>query len=300
MLTDTDRISFQDKYARDYKLLSQQTKARLIDICDTMPDAVDARYFWFDYLGKVAPREKSGFGGPTPNMNPQHSRVRGNVVPYEWGGSFDEAQLRTLVADPRSKHKLAAAAGFARKQDSVIITAALGTRVSYNSDGTTSNNSLPAAQLIAHGSAGMTFDKVRGAKRLLDAAEVLENTPGGKYVMAYSAAQAWDLLAEAKATSRDYVGAAEALVAGELKGMWMGFEWRRTELLPVDGSSRRRCFATCTGGIGLFSELEPRVNIGKDPSASFIERMMLDQNLGATRTEDAKVVEVPCVETAVV
>ncbi|WP_428668041.1 phage capsid protein [Reyranella sp.] len=298
MLTDTDRISFQDKYRRDYMLLSQQMTARLVPYCDPEPEAIDARYFWFDFIGKTAPREKQGFGGPTPNMNPQHSRIRGNVVPYEWGGSFDEAQLRTLVSNPQAKHKMAAMAGFKRKQDSIIITAALGTRVSYNADGTTTDNALPAAQLIAHGSAGMTFDKVRGAKRLLDAAEVLENTPGGKYVMVYTAAQAWDLLAEAKATSRDYVGPAEILVAGEMTH-WMGFDWVRSELLPVDGSSRRRCFAMATGGVGLFSELEPRVNIGRDPSSSFIERLMLDQNMGATRTEDVKVVEVPCVETAV-
>lgn len=298
MLTDTDRISFQDKYKRDYMLLSQQLKARLVPYCDPEPEAIDARYFWFDTIAKTAPREKQGFGGPTPNMNPQHARIRGNVVPYEWGGSFDEAQLRTLVANPQAKHKMAAAAGFARQQDSIIISAALGNRTSYNSDGTTTDNALPAAQLIAHGGVGMTFDKVRGAKRLLDAAEVLETTPGGKYVMIYSAAQAWDLLAEAKATSRDYVGPAETLVSGELIH-WMGFDWVRSELLLADASSRRRCIAMATGGVGLFSELDQRVNIGKDAGASFIERLMLDQNMGATRTEDVKVVEVPCVETAV-
>jgi hypothetical protein len=299
MLTDTDRISFQDKYKRDYMLLAQQMKPRLVPYCDMEPEAIDARYFWFDTIGKTAPREKQGFGGPTPNMNPQHARIRGNVVPFEWGGSFDEAQLRTLVANPQAKHKMSAMAGFARKQDSTIITAALGTRVSYGSDGTTTDNTLPAAQLIAHGGVGMTFDKVRGAKRLLDAAEVLETVPGGKYVMVYSAAQAWDLFNEAKATSRDYIGPTEVLVAGEMTH-WMGFDWVRSELLPVDGSSRRRCIAMVTGAVGLFSEMEPRINIGKDPSASFIERLMLDQNMGATRIEDVRVVEVPCVETAVV
>jgi hypothetical protein len=34
MLTDTDRISFQDKYKRDYMLLAQQMKARLVPYCD--------------------------------------------------------------------------------------------------------------------------------------------------------------------------------------------------------------------------------------------------------------------------
>lgn len=299
MLTDTDRISFQDKYKRDYLLLAQQKTARLTEWCDAEPDAIDARYFWFDFVGKTAPRQKQGFGGPTPNMNPQHSRNRGNVVPYEWGGSFDEAQLRTLVANPQAKHKMSAVAGFYRQMDTIIINAALGTRVSYNADGTTTNNTLPAAQLIAHGGVGMTFDKVRGAKRLLDASEVQETVSNPRYCMIHNAAAAWDILNDAKATSRDYVGEAQALVDGKID-YWMGFHWIRSELLPVDGSSRRRCIAMVQDAVGMFMEQEPRVNIGKDAGSSFIERMMLDQNMGATRMEDVRVVEVPCVETAVV
>lgn len=296
MLTDTDRISFQDKFRRDYTLISQQMKARLVDICDQEPDAIDARYFWFNYIGKVSPREKTSFAGPTPQMSPQHSRIRGQVVPYEWGDAFDEAQLRTLVADPKNKHKMAAVAGFYRKQDLIIINAALGTRVSFNADGTTTDNALPSAQLVTHGGVGMTFDKVRSAKQKFDAAEVDEGVPNPRRVMVHSAKQLSDLLTEAKATSSDYIGDITALRDGNITH-WMGFEWIRSEQLPVDASSRRRCVAIATNGVGLFSELEPRINIGKDVANSFVERIMLDQNMGATRNEDERVVEVPCVET---
>lgn len=296
MLTDTDRISFQDKFKRDYTLVAQQMKSRLVQYCDQEPDAVEARYFWFNYIGKVTPREKTSFAGPTPQMSPQHSRVRGSVVPYEWGDAFDEAQLRALVADPKSKHKMAAVAGFYRKQDSIIITAALGTRVSYNADGTTTDNTLPAGQLVAHGSAGMTFDKVRAAKLLFDAAEVDEGVPDPRRVMVHSAKQLSDLLAEAKATSSDYIGDITALRDGKITH-WMGFDWVRSEQLPVNGSSHRRCFAMATNGVGVFMEPEPRVNIGKDAGSSFVERIMLDQNIGATRNEDVRVVEVPCAES---
>lgn len=297
MLTDTDRISFQDKFKRDYTLLAQQMTARLPQYCDDEPDAIDAHYFWFNYIGKVAPRIKQGFGGPTPQMSPQHTRMRGNVVPYEWGDAFDEAQLRTLVADPKNKHKMAAMAGFYRQMDLVIINAALGNRTSWNADGTTTDNALPAAQLVAHGGVGMTFDKVRATKQKLDAAEVDEGVANPQRVMLYSATQASDLLTEAKATSRDYIGEAERLVDAALNVKWMGFTWVHTEQLAVDASSRRRCIALATNGIGMFMEKEPRVNIGKDAANSFIERIMLDQNMGATRNEDVRVVEIPCVES---
>lgn len=296
MLTDTDRVSFQDKFKRDYGLLSQQMKARLVEYCDPEPDAIDARYFWFNYIGKVAPRIKTGFAGPTPQMSPQHTRMRGSVVPYEWGDAFDVAQLRTLVADPKNKHKMAAVAGFYRQQDLIIINAALGTRVSFNADGTTTDNALPGSQVVAHGSVGMTFDKVVAAKQKMDAAEVDEGVPNPRRVMVHTSKQLSNLLAEAKATSSDYIGDITALRDGKITH-WMGFDWVRTELVPVNGSSHRRCFALATNGVGLFSELEPRVNIGKDPSASFVERLMLDQNMGATRLEDVRVVEVPCVES---
>lgn len=296
MLTDTDRISFQDKFKRDYGLLAQQMKSRLVEYCDQEPDAIDAQYFWFNFIGKTRPRKKTVFGGPTPHMSPQHYRYRGNVEPYEWGDAFDEAQLRTLVADPKNKHKMQAVAGFYREIDYVIIEAALGNKVVWDgTTKTTSETALPGTQLIAHGSAGMTFDKVRATKKKMDANEVLEGVPNGRLVMVHTAAQADNLLAEAKATSADYVSGAQALVDGKITH-WMGFDWVRTELIPVNGSGHRRCFAMATNAIGYFGEKEPRVNIGKDAGASFIERIMLDQNLGATRQEDVRIVEVPCVE----
>lgn len=296
MLSDTDRLSFQDKFKRDFTLIAQQMKARLVEFCDDEPDAIDARYFWFNYIGKVEPRLKTTFAGPTPQMSPQHSRNRGLVLPYEWGDAFDEAQLRTLVADPKNKHKMAAVAGFYRRMDLTIINAALGNRTSIAADGTTTDNALPAAQLVAHGSAGMTFDKVRATKVKFDAAEVDEGVVNPRRIMVHTAKQASDLLAEAKATSRDYVGDAQALVDGKITD-WMGFHWVRSEQVPVNGSSHRRCFAMATNGVGIFMEKEPRVNIGKDVGQSFVERIMLDQNIGATRNEDVRVVEVPCVES---
>lgn len=297
MLTDTDRISFQDKYKRDFTLIAQQMKARLVEYCDDEPDAIDARYFWFNYIGKTDPRVKQGFGGPTPQMSPQHSRNRGNVVPYEWGDAFDEAQLRTLVANPKDKHKMAAVAGFYRKMDLTIINAALGNRTSWNTDGTTTDNALPGGQVLsALAATGMTFDKVRAMKKSFDAAETDEGVANPRRVLVHTAAQLSDMLTEAKATSRDYVGEIERLVDGNLTH-WMGFDWVRSEQLPVNGSSQRRCFAFTTGGVGIFMEKEPRVNIGKDAGSSFIERLMLDQNIGATRNEDVRVVEAPCTES---
>jgi len=57
---------------------------------------------------------------------------------------------------------------------------------------------------IAHGSAGMTFDKVRRAKALMDARAV----PQGSRKLVVSARGQEDLLAEAKFTSKDYVSQA--------------------------------------------------------------------------------------------
>jgi hypothetical protein len=295
MLTDTERMSFQDKFKRDYQLIAQQMTARLPSYCDSEPDAIDARYFYFNLIGKVAPRVKTTFAGPTPNMSPEHFRNQGTVVPYEWGDVFDEEQLRTLVADPQNKHKLAAVAGFYRQMDQIIINQALGNRVQYNAAGTTTNIPLPAAQKIAAGTTAtpasrMTFDKVRETKAKLDKAEVDEGVPNPRRVFVHSADEISDLLAEAKATSSDYVGDLYALRDGKLT-YWMGFDWVRSELLPITGTIRS-CFAMATWGVGIYMNMTPNVETGKDPSASFAERLYLTQKLGATRNEDVRVVQV--------
>lgn len=287
--------SFQDKFKMDIELIAQQMRPRLLDIVDDEPDALEARYFYFNHVAKVTPRLKSGFAGPTPNMSPAHTRRQGSVMTYEWGDVFDDTQLRTLVENPESKHKKAAVAGFYRMMDLTIINAALGNTIDYNDDGTTTTNSFPAAQLVAHASAGLTVDKILEAKRLMDAAEVDEVVTDPKRIFVASAKQMKNLLGITAVTSRDFVDV-KALVDGKID-TFAGFTFVRSEQLPVNGSSQRRCIALAQGAIGAFMQMEPAVQMGPDPGASFANRIYMTQNLGATRQEDVRVVEIPCVES---
>lgn len=287
--------SFQDKFKLDYDLIAQQMSARLVDICDDEPDALEARYAYFNKIGKITPRLKQGFAGPTPNMSPAHTRRQASVVTYEWGDVFDETQLRTLIANPQSKHKMAAVAGFYRMMDLTIINAALGNAIDYNDDGTTTSTALPASQLVAHASAGLTVDKVLEAGRLFDAAEVDEVVKNKRRVFVASSKQMKNMLSLTQPTSSDYVEV-KALVEGKITHFG-GFDFIRSELLPVDGSGRRRCIALAQGAVGIHMQMQPTVKIGPDPGASFAERIYMTQNLGATRLEDVRTVEVPCVES---
>lgn len=288
-------VAYVDKFKRDYRLLSQQMRPRLNPYYEWEPDALDARYFYFNYIGKVDPRIKQTFGGPTPRMSPAHSRRQGSTVTYEWGDGFDDDQLSKMIANPTARHKQVALAGFYRKMDVIGITAALGNAVQANADGTTTNIALPAGQLVAHGGTGMTIGKLRTARELFNAAELVDVRPEPlPEALLVSAKQITNLLATTEVTSADY-NTVKALVDGKID-TFMGFKFVRTEQLPVDGSARRRCIALAAGAIGAYMEPEPKTEMGVDPGNSFINNVYMTQKLGAARLEEARVVEIPCVE----
>lgn len=201
-----------------------------------------------------------------------------------------EDELRMLNS-PVSPYAEAMRAAWARKTTNVIIDAALGTAKTGENGGT--NTAFDTSnQQIASGSAGMTVAKLRTAREKLKAAHVDMSEP---MHIAMTAKQYTDLLEQTEVTSSDF-NTVKALVQGDVSD-FLGFRFHHTEELGVDGSNDRRCFAWAQSGIvlGFWNRLETR--IGERADKEYLTQVFMRGTMGATRTQEPKVVEILCTES---
>lgn len=207
---------------------------------------------------------------------------------------WDEQLLGEVVL-PTSPIVQAHGAAYARTCDSVIITALGGTAFT-GATGVTSTV-LPTTQKVGVGyvetgtaaNSGLTIAKLRRAKFILDSNEVDEEE---ERIIVVSAKQLQDLLRTTEVTNADY-NTVRALVDGAVN-TFMGFKFRRTQLLPV-ATNVRSCYAYVKSGIILAERgLKTHMDVRTDLSHSLQIRSVA--SLGATRMEEKKVVEIACDE----
>jgi hypothetical protein len=177
----------------------------------------------------------------------------------------------------------------------VIIDAALGD--AYTGDTGVTATPLPSAQQIAvdyveTGSAansGLTIAKLRQAAYLLNEAEVDDSDPR---ILVVGAKQIQDLLRTTEITSADF-NTVKALVNGEID-TFMGFKFRRVSsaLLPyVANTGVRTCFAYVRSGLKL-ADAGRKVHVDIRADKSHALQIRTVASLGATRTQEQKVVEI--------
>lgn len=198
------------------------------------------------------------------------------------------------AVDPKSIMMMAKHAAANRTKDDLIIAAWGGT--SYTGQTGATPVTFPSSNQIVYNQFttgnGMTKAKCLAAKRILDANEV-EQTD--RY-MAYTAAQLEDLLNTTEVTSSDY-NVIHALVQGEVK-TWCGFSWKHSERLLTDASSHRLVYAwqKYFSILAIQKEIEGRIDERIDKNMAW--QVYLKMCMGSTRLEEARGVQIACVENA--
>ena len=139
----------------------------------------------------------------------------------------------------------------------------------------------------------MTIAKLRSAKYILDNNDV---DPSLKRFLVCGPKQIQDLLAVTEVTSSDYA-VVKALATGTIDS-FLGFQFITSTRLNLDATytDDRLCFA--------FTEDAIKLAIGKDVTAKISERadksystqVYYAMDIGATRMEEEKVVQIPCDE----
>lgn len=279
--------SFVEQYSANVQMLSQQMGSKLRGAVDV--ESIKGKNAFFEQIGKVTAQLRTSRHGTTPQIDTPHSRRRLNTATYEWADLIDDSDKIRMLIDPTSSYAKAAAAAMGRAMDSVIIAAALGAADTGVSGGT--SVALPSSQKIVHGSAGLTVAKLLSAKKILDENDV---DPSIKRYCVVSPEQIEDLLNLTEVKSSDF-NTVKALAQGDINS-FLGFEFITSNLLTQDATPNRQVIAFAADGIKLGIGKDITAKISERDDKSYSTQVYYCMDLGATRMEEEKIVEIACQE----
>lgn len=208
----------------------------------------------------------------------------------------DDPVLLGSLPDPQNIVAMNHAIAVNRLKDQLIINAALG--INYTGATASTQTPLPSAQQIGvtFGSTvntGMTLAKILEALFLLDSNDV----PEMDRVMVYAAKQLYDLLLNVDQVDSVLYNDVRALMKGRFDE-FAGFRWIRTQLLPTVGTPAiRSCIAYQKKFILLGETKGMATKIDILPQQSHAVQVRTTYFAGATRMEEAGVVQIACDET---
>jgi hypothetical protein len=280
--------AFVKQYSANVQFLCQQKGSRLRAAVRVEPQ--NAEHEFFDQIGATSARKRTTRHADTPLISTPHSRRRVTAIFYDWADLIDKADKVQTLIDPTNPYAQNAAWAMGRAMDDEIIAAANGTAYT-GVDGSTSV-ALPTAQKVAAATSGLTLAKLLSAKEILDAAETDPDEP--RFV-ACAAKQITTLLNTSEVKSADY-NTIKALVKGEID-TFLGFKFIRTQRLGLVTTATRAVLAWAQSGLLLTIGQEPIGKISERDDKNYSTQVYYGMGIGATRMEEAKVVEIACVES---
>ena len=208
----------------------------------------------------------------------------------------DDPELLGSLPDPGNIIAMNHAIAVNRLKDQIIINQALG----INQTGASANTAtaLPATQQIGvqfpgTTNTGMTLAKILEALFILDSNDV----PEMDRVMVYAAKQLYDLLLNVDQVDSVLYNDVRALMKGRFDEFG-GFRWIRTQLLPTVGTpSIRSCIAYQKKFMLLGETKGMATKIDLLPQQSGATQVRTTWYGGATRMEEAGIVQISCDET---
>ena len=281
--------AFVQQYTTNVQLLLQQRGSKL-------RDAVTVGYYTgkaaksVEQIGAVTAQKRLTRHGDTPMISTPHAARWVFPTDYEWADLIDDQDKLRMLIDPTSPYAQNGSLALGRAIDDEIILGAFG--VNKTGENGADNTSFLGSNVVAASGTGLTIGKLRAARLLLARAEV---DIGNEMLYFAASAQNLDnLLGTTEVTSADY-NTVKALVKGEVDS-FMGFKFIQIERLPLQNTNERRCLAWARTGLhlGIWNDITTRISERDDKSYS--TQVYVKGTFGATRVEEAKVVEVDCVE----
>lgn len=215
------------------------------------------------------------------------------MVDYDWADLIDDADRVRLLIDPAGPYSVAASNAMGRAIDEAIIDAADGTAFTGVAGGTsttyTAANTVDVQVGISPAAdTGLNVGKLRAAKQVLDANEAEDS----ERFCAINAKQLQNLLGETEVTSSDYA-MIKALVHGEVD-TFLGFDFKRTELIGVDANSDHKVLYWQKAGLKLAIGSEPSAKISERADKNYSTQVFYSMAIGATRMQEKLVGYIEC------
>lgn len=293
-----------NQFNSNIQMLAQQTQSRLMPY--VRQETLKGEYGYFDQVGSVeavaiTTRHQDTVVTPVP-----HDRRR--VAGEDWGTSeiIDKQDILRTMTDPRAPYTQTFIAAMRRRIDITIARAFFADAATGKTGSTTV--SFPGSNQVAHdynetaspASAGLTVQKLRRAKEILLNAEALDD--GESAYCLCSARELSGLLRTTEVASSDY-NTVKALAAGTVDD-FMGIKFIRlsdTRFTQAnnldDGTYRRIPVWSKTGMLFAMQELLRVEGPTVDPTKNWNWRVGVYGTFGATRMEEARVVEIKVSKT---
>lgn len=288
-----------EQYTANVALLLQQEGSVLRAGVMVDNDVVGKRKF-YEQIGSIKVKARQSRHADTPLTPHPHARRALDLVTYEGADLIDNDDQVRMLIDPQSSYSQSLAMAMGRQMDEDIIAAANGSSKTGVTGGTTTT--LPTKQKIAVDfdesgatgtNLGLTVGKLRKARTIFRQANVPKDA---KLFIAVRGQQIQDLLQDDEVTSNDFN--VKALMSGELQ-RYMGFTFLETELLDNStlGTDITAVLAWVQTGIQLGVGREPVGFIDRLPGKSQSIQVYYAMDIGATRMEEEKVIEIACDES---
>lgn len=300
--------AFVQQYRANVFHLSQQKGSKLR--AGVRVESQKGKAAFYDRIGAVAAQLRTSRHSDTPILDTPHSRRMVTLADYEWGDMVDNQDKIRMLIDPTSDYAMAAMNAMGRAMDDAIIAAALGN--AYTGETGTGTQALGNAQRVVPVSgaaaANLNVQALRKAKLIIDQGNVDPSIP--RYC-AINASALESLLQETAVTSSDY-NSVKALVQGDVD-TFMGFKFILTEQLVAPTvafqfntttglydaagtvptlSAHKSCIAWAGDGLLLAVGEDMKAEIAPRADKGFNTQVYVRMSIGATRLEEAKVVEI--------
>jgi len=246
-----------------------------------------------EQIGAVIAQKVNSRHSDTPLISTPHDARWVFPEDYSWADMIDDIDKLRMLIDPTSAYALNGANALGRAMDDVIIAAFNGT--SKTGENGTVSTTLPAGNVVAVGTSGMTVAKLRVARKILMANEVdLDTDP---LFCTLTAAQNDDLIGQTQVVSSDFNVRRDGkpvLSDGNVVS-FLGFNFIHTERVPLAGTTRSN-FAWAKSGMhmGIWNDISGSVD--RRPDKNNNHQVLAKGTFGATRVEEGKVIQIDAVE----
>jgi hypothetical protein len=220
--------AFVNQYGKTLDLVAETKGGKFTGM--SLEDTVTGEDAYYDQLGSVFATAvvDSGSDTDSPSDSISHLRRKLDLTNYEVGLLLDRFDKVQTLINPESEYVMRQVSSLMRKKDIEFIKGALGT-ASTGKAGAGSAD-LAAGNKILQANAGLTIDKIREARAILQKNGVDLDDPLNEAYLAVTPTQIEDLLGAEKATSADFMNV-KALVSGAIDTFY-GFKIVVSNLLP--------------------------------------------------------------------
>jgi hypothetical protein len=290
-VTDAHKLTYQ----ANVELAVQQKRAQLEPIFTYQSGLSGRQANVIELIGSTSAIVNGPRGGDTPNIDNQLEPVWVKPTQLEWGKVIEKEDAIKALTDYQSPFAQAGAAAIQRSRDDVFAAAIFGSRI-IGQDGLTVVAWDNTGRLVGEGIGsaddvtvtGMNVKKLIRGKRLLQAAQI--DIDAEELWCVLNAAEIEGLYRDITYVSKDY--RSQAVLEGRQVLSILNVTIIPSEKLPNLDADTHRAAMGCKSGMiqGDFSPIMTRAE--PNPAKKYRIHPYIETWMGATRTEDAKVVEI--------